>query len=75
MSKYVFEVTSKLLFVKKLTTSSLTLFMYGVTTDILLIFFFFKAFKAAVLGAVTEALGFARLIFFFILSYSDTIVP
>ena len=40
----------------------MTLFIYGVTTDILVIFFFFKAFKAAVLGAVTEALGFARLI-------------
>ena len=49
--------------------------MYGVTIDILLIFFFFKAFKAAVLGAVTDASGFANLIFSLILSKPETIVP
>ena len=45
------------------------------TTDILLIFFFLRAFKAAVLGAVTKAFGLAKLIFFFILSKPETIVP
>ena len=64
ISKYVFETISKLFSLKKFTTSSFKDLIYGVTTDILLIFFFLRAFKAAVLGAVTNAFGLAILIFF-----------
>ena len=68
ISKYVFETISKLFPLKKFTTSSFKDLIYGVTTDILLIFFFLSALIAAVLGAVTNAFGLATLIFFLMLS-------
>ena len=49
--------------------------MYGVKIEILLIFNFFRALMAAVIGVVTLVFGFAAFTFSYIELYPAAIVP